>query len=337
MGPTPTPSPCALCGHGERDLAVVGYDRWFARTDDYTYYRYRSCKLLALDPLPTVEEISTFYPPEYFTRLEGPRRNFDKRINQLAIRYYYGVDSRGRSRILRALFAALSGRVLAGTMPPHGCNRLLDIGCGTGATLDTYRRLGWHVAGIDRSSDAIALARGRGLRVHHGDVFDAAFGAEFDVVLLSHVIEHVRDPVAVLTRAATFVAEGGKVVVLTPNTRSLGFRLFGSCWFALEAPRHLMLFDRRNLSLLARKAGLAPARIITRSDPTVLSYSRDYARTQGHMLPAGLPARAACLQAAAEAQRSGRFYRNVITLPAWIAARCGYGEVIAADLIPSPP
>lgn len=326
-------APCALCGHGERDLAVVGYDRWFARADDYTYYRCRSCGLLALEPLPTAEEISTFYPPAYFTRLEGPQRNLDKHINRLAIRYYYGADSRGRSRLLRALFAALSGRVLPGIMPPHGSNRLLDIGCGTGATLDTYRQLGWHVAGIDRSADAIALARGRGLRVHHGDVFDATFGAEFDVVLLSHVIEHVRDPVAVLTRAATFVTEGGKVVVLTPNTRCLGFRRFGSCWFALEAPRHLMLFDRHNLSLLARKAGLAPARIITRSDPTVLSYSRHYARTQGTRLPAELSARAACLQAA-EPQQSDRAYRNVITLPAWIAARCGYGEVIAADLIP---
>lgn len=327
-------APCLLCGHGERDLVVIGYDRWFARAGEYAYYRCRACGLLALDPLPSASDLASFYPPAYFARLDGPPRKLDKRINRLAIRYYYGVESRGRSRVMRHLFAALSGRVLAGILPVHGAARLLDVGCGTGAALDTYRRLGWQVAGIDQSADAVTHARARGLRVHHGDVFDAPFAAEFDVVLLSHVIEHVRDPIAVLARAATFLAAGGKIVVLTPNARSLGLRLYGSCWFALEAPRHVMLFDPRTIALLARKAGLTAARVTTRGDANVLSWSRRYARTQGYGRPAGLSEDAGP-HGEAPLAPADRGFRELMVWPSWIAARLGAGELLQAVLTPS--
>jgi SAM-dependent methyltransferase len=311
---------------------VVGYDRWFARAGDYTYRRCGGCGLIALDPLPATDEIAGFYPPAYYAHLEGPPRNLDKPINRLALRYYYGTGSAGRSRLLRWIFAALSGRILAGVLPPWGDNRLLDVGCGTGALLDLYRRLGWEVAGIDRSPDAVAAARGRGLPVHLGDVFDASFGARFDIVLLSHVIEHVRDPVAVLARAATFLAPGGRIVIRTPNARSLGFAWYRSCWFALEAPRHLYLFAPSTLPRLAQLAGLVPVRIATRGDPTTLSYSRHYVLTQGHVLPAGLPAREDLLRDAPARLVVDRRHRNCVTPLSWVAARLGRGEALDAEL-----
>jgi 2-polyprenyl-3-methyl-5-hydroxy-6-metoxy-1,4-benzoquinol methylase len=326
-------APCLLCGATGGDVAVVGYDRCFARADDYTYWRCRGCGLVALDPLPSAPEIEAFYPPAYYGWLDGPARNLDKRINRLAIRFYYGVESRGRSRMLRRVFSALSGRILSGLMTPWGGNRLLDIGCATGTVLDTYRRLGWRVAGIDQSAEAVALARARGLPVHCGDVFSAPFGPDFDVVLLNHFIEHVRDPIAVLARCATFVAPGGKIVMLTPNVRSLGFRWFGSCWYPLEAPRHLVLFDRHTLALLAHRVELAPIRIITRSDPTLLSYSHHYAQTQGSVLPSNFAARQASV--GATMPHVNHLYRDLIRLPSWIAARVGWGEIIEAELRPS--
>jgi len=314
---------------------VIGYDRRFAGADDYTYVRCLGCGVVALDPLPTSDQIARSYPPAYYAGLDGPGRNLDRRINRLAVRYYYGVDSPNRSALLRRLFAALSGRVLAGLLSPWGEHRLLDVGCGTGAALATYQRLGWQVAGIERSPDATALARARGLRVHLGEVFDAPFGPEFDIVLLSHVIEHVRDPVAVLARAATFVAPGGKIVILTPNLRSLGFWLYGSCWFALEAPRHLFLFDPSALAELGRKADLVPVRLITRGDATVLRYSRYYARTQGAVLPNGAAARTAIVRDVVAHPPVHRRITDLLTPLSWIAARFGRGETIVAELRPT--
>jgi len=47
----------------------------------------------------------------------------------------------------------------------------------------------------------------RGLEVHCGTVFDAPFaGAQFDLILLQHVIEHVLDPIAVLARVGELLA-----------------------------------------------------------------------------------------------------------------------------------
>src|SRR5262249_7120392 len=201
------------------------------------------CGLLALARRRGATEIAAVYPPGYRARIATCEGNLDKPVNRLAIKYFYGVDSVTTPGWLRACFRAASRRILRGICEPRGANRLLDVGCGTGATLSVYRRLGWHTHGIELDPDAAAQCRSRRLNVHRGTVFDAQFGAEFDLVLLSHVLEHVREPVAVLRRAAEFLAPGGTILVATPNARGVGFALYGSCWFALDAPRHLFLFD----------------------------------------------------------------------------------------------
>jgi SAM-dependent methyltransferase len=147
--------------------------------------------------------LARFYPPAYFDLLD--RADATEPVNRLAIRYYYGVESLGRSRLARALFSLLSSRILSGLMTPWGRNRLLDVGCGTGATIDTYRRLGWTVCGIDSSPDAVAAARARDLPVHFGDIFDARFDR-----LRRRVAQPFhrarREPIAALQRATSCVA-----------------------------------------------------------------------------------------------------------------------------------
>lgn len=71
---------------------------------------------------------------------------------------------------------------------------------------------------------------------------------------MNHVIELVLDPVGVLTRVADFLAPGGRIVLATPNIRGIGFALYGSCWYHMDAPRHLFLFDTRTVRLLGGRA-----------------------------------------------------------------------------------
>jgi SAM-dependent methyltransferase len=80
--------------------------------------------------------------------------------------------------------------------------------------------------------------------------------AEFDVITLSHVIEHVPDPVATLKDCASRLRKGGRLIVATPNIKSWGHRYFGEKWVGLDPPRHLMLFSPRNLAQCAERAGL---------------------------------------------------------------------------------
>ena len=310
---------------------LTAYDRMQARATDYCYARCATCGLLALRPMPSDGDIAAFYPQDYYQRIETRERNLDKPVNRWAIRYFYGVDSVAQPRWLRAGFRLLARRILRGMREPCGDNRLLDVGCGGGGTLATYRHLGWAVRGVEPSPQAVARCRARGLAVHQGTVFDAPFGREFDVVLLSHVIEHVREPVATLARAGQFLAPGGTVLVATPNARALGFALYRSCWFPLDAPRHLHLFDPHTLRLLGQRAGLAVHKVATRAEPSTLCASRHYTATQGQVLPANLAERTAIIERSWRQWPRARLSRALLTPLAVMAALAGRGDVLEAE------
>src|SRR5207244_5463137 len=83
--------------------------------------------------------------------------------------------------------------------------------------------------------------------------------ASFDLVIMNQLIEHVRDPIAVLHRVARALRPGGHLFVETPNLDSLDARLFRRrYWGGYHLPRHFHLFDSKSLPRLVRQAGLTP-------------------------------------------------------------------------------
>ena len=143
-----------------------------------------------------------------------------------------------------------------------GRRRLLDIGCGPGFFLKTAIARGWQGHGIEPSRQACAHARGLGAAVTEG-FFDAetapALG-RFDAVNLTNVLEHVADPIGVLTRAAQLLEPGGVLCVGVPNDFSpfqIGARGalgIGEWWVA--PPHHLNYFDFDSLAALLTRLGL---------------------------------------------------------------------------------
>jgi 2-polyprenyl-3-methyl-5-hydroxy-6-metoxy-1,4-benzoquinol methylase len=323
---------CLLCGGADWRLLVIAYDRVYARADDYQYRRCQACGLVVLHPFPTADAIADYYPADYSPHQMRPKCDADKIINRLAIRYFLGVDSRARSRVLRWVFRVLSGRIMRGIREPIGASRLLDVGCASGNLLARYRALGWSVRGVETNPRACAVCWQRGLEVHCGTVFDAPFkGARFDLILLQHVIEHVLDPIAVLARVGELLAPGGVIVVTTPNIDGMGFARYGSCWYQLDAPRHLMLFNPATMRRLGQRAGLTVRRIVSESSAPILCASRHYARTQGATLPPGLPRRAEILAAAARSKTPDRLYRKLIAPVVALYALSGRGDILEAE------
>lgn len=137
-----------------------------------------------------------------------------------------------------------------------GC--LLDVGCGNGWFLDRMRQLGWEVMGVQHDGDAVSVAKERfGLEVFQGSLEEARFpDGCFDTVTMNHVIEHVIDPVRLLKECRRVMKTGGKLVVATPNIKSLGCRVFDEHWRGLEVPRHLHLFSPQSLRACAEHASL---------------------------------------------------------------------------------
>lgn len=72
---------------------------------------------------------------------------------------------------------------------------------------------------------------------------------------MSHVIEHLIDPIATLQTCRRILKTGGRIVIVTPNVESLMHCHFQSSWIHLDPPRHIYLFSLRTLSELVQRAG----------------------------------------------------------------------------------
>jgi SAM-dependent methyltransferase len=109
---------------------------------------------------------------------------------------------------------------------PRG--RLLDIGCGSGRTGAELRKLGFDVAGVDHSAEAIKLAKVRGIVAQMADLdgdglpFD---DCEFDLAWAGDVLEHVFDPIFMLTETNRVLKVAGKIYLNVPNEFPLRTRL----------------------------------------------------------------------------------------------------------------
>ena len=216
------------------------------------------CGTLWLDPAPLQEDIGEAYS-SYFTHGDTGAGSSPPPWLQSAYRAITGIPL---SLIgLRQAEARLKAMFLD-DLPP---SRLLDVGCGDGRFLLQMRKLGWETCGVDFDAKAIELIRQRhGLDVRAGELASHQFSDDtFDALTMSHVIEHVFDPVALLAEARRILKPGGRLVATTPNGRSMGRQLFREYWFGMDPPRHIQLFSARSLAACARRAGFAQSKSIT--------------------------------------------------------------------------
>ena len=107
---------------------------------------------------------------------------------------------------------------------------VLDCGCGSGRVARGLVANGCRMLGIELDADRTTKAKEIGLRVVHGSLTEAATwqevnGETFDVVLFSHVVEHLVEAAEVLRTAVRYVKPGGRIVAAVPNVANWRTRL----------------------------------------------------------------------------------------------------------------
>ena len=151
---------------------------------------------------------------------------------------------------------------------------VLDVGCGGGILAEPVARTGAHVLGIDPSPESIGIAQQHAARdstlaerLAYGQVSAEALqaqGRQFDMVIASEVIEHVRRPADFVRTLAGLRKPGGCVVITTINRspesyalaivaaeKVLGMAPDGAHdWNKFLTPQELaMLFERVDLRM----------------------------------------------------------------------------------------
>lgn len=135
---------------------------------------------------------------------------------------------------------------------------VLDFGCGTGIVLDEIQKLGSRCTGVEMSPWACRYGRERfGLTMLNEDILKVQLEPEsFDVILMSHVIEHLPDPVTIVSRLAHLLKPNGVLMICTPYSDSLGAKLFGRHWLYYLPNEHLHLFNDSSMTKVIESSGL---------------------------------------------------------------------------------
>ncbi len=161
-------------------------------------------------------------PHRFVNELEQPA------IERLIAR----LESRAKDKVFTGLFDRYAGELI-----PGAGGKVLEVGCGTGATLRALVRrveFSGNAVGVDQSKDFIDAARkfvsGEPFAdrvafdvgdAHHLDFPDGTF----DIVFAHTLISHVTDPLSVLREMIRVLRPGGKLAIFDGDYASMTYAL----------------------------------------------------------------------------------------------------------------
>jgi 2-polyprenyl-3-methyl-5-hydroxy-6-metoxy-1,4-benzoquinol methylase len=267
---------CPICGSvssynfSSRDLMFNHYER-------FDYFKCINCHAVFQDPMPTEDQINSFYPEDYSVFDEKSRLRQLSPLKKAILWKTKSYDHLQPSLLFKWISYLASPFYSLDKPSFIKGGVLLDVGCGNGRYLSTMQSLGWSVQGVELSENGLKVCHEAGLNVHHGDLSSAKFADEsFDVITVRHVIEHVPDSHTFIAELFRVLKPDGKLLIETPNSEALGRKYLGVKWFANEVPRHLILFSINNLTTLASKHGLKRFSYRYHTSPKIILNSIDY-------------------------------------------------------------
>jgi 2-polyprenyl-3-methyl-5-hydroxy-6-metoxy-1,4-benzoquinol methylase len=159
--------------------------------------------------------------------------------------------------------------------------RILDVGSADGYLGKILKERGHYVDGIERDPQLAERARLIYDRFYQADVdgFDFPERAEYDLIIFADVLEHLRDPAAVLRRCYGALKEDGKIIISVPNVANFVVRLsllFGHFDYrdlGILDRTHLRFFTLRTLTRLLQDCGLKVDRVVATPIPVQLVWS----------------------------------------------------------------
>jgi glycosyltransferase involved in cell wall biosynthesis len=175
--------------------------------------------------------------------------------------------------------------------------RVLDLACADGRLAAELMRDGHAVVGIESDTRVAALAAARGVAVLCADPETCDFvdlGGRFDVLLAADILEHLRDPGAVLTRAARQLGPSAEVILAVPNIANVFIRLllllgrFPYGGRGILDRTHLQFFTLRSALELVRESGWKVRAVAPTPLPVPLVFPRLSRTWIGRLLFEGL-------------------------------------------------
>ncbi len=224
--------PCDLCGRSEFRL-LAEQDR---RKAALATVICQCCGLVAHGRIPTDAELADYYRRQY---------RFD----------YHGEYIPSPHRVVREWNR---GRELLQLLRPFvsASDQLVEIGCGIGCTVSQFQRAGFLASGVEPGDGFRRFAVEKlGIAVQGGVLADLPRRPMADMIMLVHVLEHLRSPSEALAHIRALLCRGGRCYIEVPNAGAPHAAPGKMFHFA-----HIYNFTQDTLSMLAAKANFTVRR-----------------------------------------------------------------------------
>ena len=229
---------CPVCGSTGINPLLTVKDHSVSR-EEFVIWQCSNCSLRFTQDVPDEESIGRYYRSTDYISHSNTSKGL---INQL----YQKV----RNYTLNQKAALIISKTVKQ-------GKILDLGAGIGAFLNTMKEKGWETTGIEPDEGARDQAKNLfNIQLKETNSLHQLSQSSFDAITLWHVLEHVHQLHDYVETLKTLLKPNGKIFIAVPNYASLDSSIYKLYWAAYDVPRHLYHFAPKTIDVLMSKHGL---------------------------------------------------------------------------------
>jgi 2-polyprenyl-3-methyl-5-hydroxy-6-metoxy-1,4-benzoquinol methylase len=224
---------CPVCSSINIIEQLIAKDHTVSQ-QQFAVWHCNACTARFTQDVPGQDAIGVFYQSDSYISHSDTKKGI---VNTL----YHWVRQRTLQRKQQLLNNELG--IAKGT--------LLDIGCGTGAFLNTMKIAGWNITGLE--PDAVARQKAADLyniQLQSSEELFKLKPACYNAITMWHVLEHVHELHAYIKQLELLLAVNGKIFIAVPNYTSHDAEKYQANWAAYDVPRHLYHFSPQAMQQL---------------------------------------------------------------------------------------
>ena len=231
---------CPVCGASEWKFVFAVQDHSISK-EKFSLHECVRCSVRLTIDAPVKEKIGRYYKSADYISHTNTSQGV---LNKL----YQWV----RSWMLHQKRKLIESQVKSSS------GSLLDYGSGAGAFVAYMQKAGWKATGIEPDEDARSVAKQDfGVELLQESALFSLAPAQFDVITLWHVLEHVHDLQTTLTALKRLLKPSGLLLIAVPNYTSTDACFYGPAWAAYDVPRHLYHFSPASMEVCMQKNQLS--------------------------------------------------------------------------------
>ena len=230
---------CPVCAADKIAPQLTAKD-YTVSQQQFSIWHCNNCTVRFTQDVPEQNAIGAFYQSDNYISHSDTKKGI---VNSL----YHLV----RSRTLNAKRKLIIDKV--GMMK----GEILDIGCGTGAFLNTMKTAGWGITGLEPDDTAIKKAAELyNIQAQLPEKLFELKPSTYHAITMWHVLEHVYELHAYIKQLHNLLTPQGKIFIAVPNYTSYDAGLYNEHWAAYDVPRHLYHFSPQSMQHLLAQYSL---------------------------------------------------------------------------------